>query len=304
MALLVALFMGLIGESVVPQAFNGAVGRPAIFHAPLEQIQAAMIKPVSAESAAIIGFSTSGLPITVYSFGDGPARVVLIGGIHGAYERNTVLLAYQAIAYFSNHSEAIPHNVTLQIVPAANPDGLRRVAGSPAPLQKNQGLNAIEKGRFNSNNVDLNRNWDCNWQPDAWWGVREVSGGSEPFSEVESRVLRDFLLEGGNTAGVVFWHSAGASVIPGYCEERMHASERLANIYASAAGYQMVAEFSAYTVTGDATDWLARQKIPAIVVELSTHGLTDWNQNRAAILATMEHLNPSPPIPVADVQRR
>ncbi len=41
-------------------------------------------------------------------------------------------------------------------------------------------------GRFNANDVDLSRNFDCNWQASALWQNKKVSGGNAVFSEPES----------------------------------------------------------------------------------------------------------------------
>lgn len=238
-----------------------------------------------------IGFSTGGLPIRSYSFGTGPQRVAFIGGIHGGYEWNTVQLAYAAIDYFARHPNAIPRNITLQIIPAANPDGLQLVTGALGRFAPEQVASQTEAGRFNPNNVDLNRNWDCNWQAEAWWGVREISGGTEPFSEVESQVLRDFLMDETPVAAAVFWHSAAPGVFPGHCNSRFAAADALASVYAAASGYPLQADFTSYTVTGDATDWLAAQGVPAIVVELETHDQIEWEQNLAGMMETLDYIN-------------
>jgi hypothetical protein len=97
---------------------------------------------------------------------------------------------------------------TRDIVPAANPDGQLLVVGKAGPFAPaDVGVNTID-GRFNRNGVDLNRNWDCDWAPAAYWRSRHVSGGAAPFSEAETTALRAFL-SAPAPAGVVFWHSAG-----------------------------------------------------------------------------------------------
>ena len=49
-------------------------------------------------------------------------------------------------------------------------------------------------GRFNGQDVDLNRNWDCNWQPTGIWRDQVVNAGRSVFSEPETLALRDFFL--------------------------------------------------------------------------------------------------------------
>ncbi len=241
-----------------------------------------------------IGYSTGGLPIERYTFGAGPMRIVFVGGIHGGAEWNTILLAYAAIDYFDRHPEEIPSAVTLQIVPAANPDGLRRVTGRWGRFQADDVDGTAVDGRFNQNGVDLNRNWGCAWSATAWWGSTKTSGGRAPFSERETRVLRDFFLGEGMglkpVQGVIFWHSAVPGVFAGGCEGIYPAAERLATIYGRAAGYPYGDAFSYYPITGDATNWLSMQQIPAITVELVTRNDPEWPQNLAGMLAALDYL--------------
>jgi len=242
----------------------------------------------------VIGYSTSGLPIESYTFGSGPRRVAFVGGIHGGAEWNTILLAYAAIDYFNRHAAAIPPAITVQIIPAANPDGERAVTGRWGRFQPQDVAQDTGGGRFNQNGVDLNRNWDCEWSATAWWGNLETSGGSAPFSERETQVLRRFFLgEALGMApvqGVLFWHSAAPGVFAGGCEGVYPAAEGLATIYAQAAGYPNGASFSGYPITGDATNWLATEQIPAIVIELATLDQIEWPQNLAGILAALDYL--------------
>jgi hypothetical protein len=43
----------------------------------------------------------------------------------------------------------------------------------------------VVSGRYNGNTVDLNRNFDCDWQASGVWQSTQVSGGSKAFSEPE-----------------------------------------------------------------------------------------------------------------------
>jgi hypothetical protein len=58
--------------------------------------------------------------------------------------------------------------------------------------------------------------------------------------------------------------------------------------YAAAASYNTLASFTAYPITGDAEGWLATLGIPAVTVELETRTSTEWQRNRAGIMATLE----------------
>jgi hypothetical protein len=235
-----------------------------------------------------LGYSTNLNPIEVYQFGNGPERMVFIGGIHGGYEWNTILLAYKAIDYFVVNPDQVPPGVSLYIIPAANPDGQVQVVGHSGRFTSDEvGLNT-KPGRFNGAMVDLNRNWDCNWSPVGKWGDSDILTGTEAFSEVETRILRDFLL-GLPADKVVFWHSAASAVYAAGCGEPYEPAVELASRYAEGSGYVYQDSFMAYAVTGDATDWLSTVDIPAITVELSNHSDLEWERNLKAILTLMEY---------------
>ena len=188
----------------------------------------------------VIGTSVAERPLTAYQFKNGPNHVVFIGGIHGGYEWNTVLLARDAIDYFKNNPNAIPDSVTLTIIPVVNPDGLALVSEIAETLEVDEvadlSLAEMLPARFNANEVDLNRNWDCEWHTSAYWRDQWVSGGPEPYSEPEVQALRDFLLEKSPEV-VVFWHSAANGVFASGCGELFEPSLKAANVYGLAAGY-------------------------------------------------------------------
>lgn len=235
---------------------------------------------------AIIGFSAGGRAIEVFSFGEGPNHVVFVGGIHGGQEWNTVLLAHEIIDYFNAYRDDIPAGVTVDIIPVANPDGLFMVTGSAGRFSPEWVMEPTQGGRFNGRGVDLNRNWDCDWSASARWGGRSVDPGSSPFSEPETRALRDYFLALTPRA-VVFWHSMANLVAPGGCGGADGGSSRLAATYGEAAGYP-VGPFTAYEVTGDASAWLADQGIPAIIVELATKDRSESGPNLAGVFAVLE----------------
>ncbi|MBI5080274.1 MAG: hypothetical protein HZB17_03070 [Chloroflexi bacterium] len=60
----------------------------------------------------IIGGSVLGRPLEVYRFGSGSIHRMIIGGIHGGNEYNTVHLADELIRHIQNHPETIPPDNT------------------------------------------------------------------------------------------------------------------------------------------------------------------------------------------------
>jgi hypothetical protein len=234
-----------------------------------------------------IGFSGEGRPIVSYQFGYGADDLVLVGGIHGGYEWNTIVLAYELIDYLTAHPELIPANVTLHIIPSANPDGQFVATGSSGRVDGTAVYNNTIPGRFNANGVDLNRNWDCEWSAEAVWSNTAVSGGDAPFSEPETQALRRFFWRI-RPQVVLFWHSKADGVFAAGCGATYPPSVAAAEQFATAAEYPLFNDFSHYPVTGDASNWLATQGIASFTVELKTHNGADFAQNLAGVLALLD----------------
>lgn len=236
----------------------------------------------------VIGFSAQGRAIESFSFGEGDTHVLFVGAIHGGYEWNTAILAYQLLDYFLANPDSIPENVTLHIIPSANPDGIVLVTGREGRFTSANVAEDTVPGRFNGNNVDLNRNWDCDWSPEAFWRDNIVSAGTGPFSEPENVALRDYILEI-DAQVVVFWHSALGAVSPGRCAGIEHpASLELAAAYSQTSGYP-VQYFTAYAITGDASDWLVTQNIPSFAVELTTHEDIEFARNLDGVINVLNY---------------
>lgn len=243
---------------------------------------------VTAESVQQIGTSAGGRPLLAYHFGTGSRRLIFVGGIHGGYEWNTIVLAHEMMDYLRENPAAIPSDLTVTIIPSANPDGEFLITGEDGFFDAADVGGDTAPGRFNANNVDLNRNWDCNWQPTALWRDNPISGGSAPFSEPETAALRAFLI-GQAPQAVVFWHSAANGVFAAGCPDTHDPSLQLAQVYADAGGYPVYTHFYHYPVTGDAGDWLTTQGIPSISIELRTHESIDWEQNLNGTLAVLDY---------------
>lgn len=243
-------------------------------------------------SHEVIGRSVEGRVIEAYRFpatGDRTtAHLLFVGGIHGGYEWNSVLLSYALIDHLAANPESVPANIEVTVIPSANPDGVFKVVGREgrfALLDVPKATQVAGFGRFNAHDVDLNRNFDCKWQPISMWRGQTVSAGKSAFSEPESKALRDFIAAHRPSAAI-FFHSQANAVYASECEKGiLPATMTLLNTYAKAAGYTAVSVFDAYEITGDAEGWLASIGIPAITVELSTHDKVEWEKNLAGIKA-------------------
>ncbi len=239
-----------------------------------------------------IGESAGGTEITAYHFGTGSEEIIFIGGIHGGYSANTALLGFELVDWFKENEDKIPETITVTVIPVLNPDGLEKVTGETGRFEMSDAAaDTATKvaGRFNSNNVDLNRNFDCEWNAEGTWQNRTVSGGSAPFSEPESQAVRDYVLEIKPTA-VVTWYSAAGGVYASTCGGEVKTETlALTKLFAEAAGYTAHEEYDYYEITGDMVNWFAKENIPAISVLLTNHTNTEFEKNRAGVEAILNY---------------
>jgi len=240
-----------------------------------------------------IGLSVQGREIKAYTYGNGINHLIFVGGIHGGYEWNSFLLAYKFIDYLNSYPEIIPKNLTVTIIPSANPDGVYKVIGKEGPITVLD-IPTISNlpagtGRFNSNEVDLNRNFDCKWQATSTWRQKIVSAGTSAFSEPEAKAIQKFVMAN-NPKAVIFWHSQSNAVYASECRNGiLPETLNLMNAYSLASGYPAISTFDSYEITGDAEGWLASINIPAITVELKTHESIEWDKNIAGIRAIFDY---------------
>ena len=226
----------------------------------------------------VVGHSVEGRAIIARRFGQGPQMILLVGGIHGGWEGNTVTLINELIAHFDANPQDVLPGVSLMLIPVANPDGLLR--------------GRTEMGRFNAHTVDLNRNWGCGWSADAQWRDQSVNPGLEPFSEPETRALSAFI-QNARPALVLFYHSAAGGIFAGRCNGDDAGSEAVAQVLGEATGYSYGAPFSAYPVTGTGPSWVASLGIPSADVELQTWTDSEFERNLRGIVALQRWLSAS-----------
>ncbi len=238
----------------------------------------------------IIGHSVQGREISAYTFGNGSTRLLFVGGIHGGYEWNSVLLAYRIMDHLEAIPSAVPEELSVTVIPNLNPDGVFKIVGKNEKFKEADIPSGdLSSGRFNANGVDLNRNFDCKWQSKGTWKGQSVSAGVDVFSEPESKAMRDFISEL-RPAAAVFWHSKAGAVYASECEKGiLPVTLDIMQTYADASGYDAVRSFDAYPVTGDAEGWLASIGVPAVSVELRTHESIEWERNVAGVRALFDY---------------
>lgn len=221
----------------------------------------------SGKRATIIGLSAQGRPLEVYTFGQGESERMIVAGIHGGYEGNTIRLADELILFLDEHPEAIPSDVTLYILRSLNPDGDAR--------------SKDKYGRTNANGVDLNRNfpvhWLADWDRDGCWNELPTTSGSGPGSEPETKALMRFL-SAHNVEMLISYHSAALGVFPGgepWDPDSMVFAEAIAEV----SNYPYPPIDTGCVYSGTLADYAVALGVVAVDMELTNHNDTDFDIN-------------------------
>ena len=117
--------------------------------------------------------------------------ILIQSGTHGN-EKSAVWSTLQFFKqllnnYHNNDSLAsIKSNVTFKVIPILNPGGYN------------------DSTRLNRHGVDINRNFSFRWT-ETTSGVK----GTSPYSETESKILRDWLLANNNVVAYIDYHNTG-----------------------------------------------------------------------------------------------
>jgi len=215
----------------------------------------------------VIGDSVLSRALEVTQFGNGPIERMIVAGIHGGTEVNTIELADQLIEYISWHPEIVPANVTLWVLRSLNPDG--------------EAKGRVWSARGNENGVDLNRNfpaqWEVEWDRPGCWDYMTLTSGSGPGSEPETQALMHFLLSR-HVDALINYHSAALGIFAGG-QPPDRESLRLAQAISDVSAYPYPPIDTGCRYSGQLIDWASDHRIAAVDVELSNELDTDFEQN-------------------------
>ncbi|MAG63436.1 hypothetical protein CMO84_07935 [Candidatus Woesearchaeota archaeon] len=235
----------------------------------------AVATPTGAIQTRAIGQSAGGRPLEAILVGNGSEPVIFVGALQGGAAPNTRDLVQQVAAYYTENPTEIPPNVTALFVPALNPDGL------------------ADSARPNSRGIYLSNNWDIRWSPDPDTpeGRKSGGGGTQAFSEPESRALRDLVLEHKARAVIFFQAAAPSGLVipgegPGTAEPTI--SLPLAELLSQTLGFRLIRTWSDRTITGDPSDWLDREGVMSVIVLLPTNTDPDFDRQKQGLAAAMQ----------------
>ncbi len=226
------------------------------------------ITPFFALWRIIIGQSAQNRPILVFRFGAGKHERLIVAGIHGGSEANTIALADQLIQHLQKNPASVPEDTSLYILRSLNPDG--------------EALGDKPEARFNAHGVDLNRNFDQNWKS-SWSGKDCVStapatAGSSAASEPETQALLKFL-QGHQIEALINYHSAGLGIFPAG-QPAASASVKLAQAIAKISPYAYPPIKTNCEFTGTLVDSAVHHGVQAAVdLELNSASASEFETN-------------------------
>lgn len=250
-------------------------------------------KPLAAHPQAThqtLGRSVQDREINYYRIGSGRQAVLFVGGIHGN-EVGTVKLVYQLLNYLTEQQANYP-TFTFHLIPCLNPDGYALARQSP------DYWNGGRIGRFNANNVDLNRNFPtASFQSESVWthgkNYQEktvvfcgAKGGSEPETQALLRLVKQEKI-----STYFAFHTAARDVMG----NETPLGQELAALFSQATGYRLSLpeEWHGLEQTGTAKEWSDEQGLAYLEIEATTRWGSDWQSQEAGIISCLECLKNS-----------
>ncbi len=264
----------------------------------LEQMHARFPDLISPAAPLPGGTSVEGRPIYWLKItreptaDDGNKPKVLYTSLHHAREPNSLTQLIYFMWYLLENYESDPevnyllNNTSLYFVPCLNPDGyLYNQVNFP------QGGGLWRKNRRSNGDgsmgVDLNRNYGYAWGHDNIGSslnpASEVYRGTEPFSEPETRALRDFCLQHQFRVALNHHTFGNLLIFPwGYSDSPTDNEETFSNLgraltfdnqFVSGTGTETVG----YVVNGGSDDWMYGQvQIYSMTAEVGTGDEGFW----------------------------
>ncbi|MEM1486066.1 M14 family metallocarboxypeptidase [Oscillospiraceae bacterium PP1C4] len=238
-----------------------------------------------------IGKSVLGRSIYALGIGNIYKGTLFVGGVHGMEWLTTLLLfrlmedILRSIA--NNKALAdidIAHtleNRSLVVIPCLNPDGVEislngaNSAKHLATFVNKIGGEDTRHWQANARGIDLNHNFDAGFAQlkdlEQKAGITAPAptryGGTAPHSEPESRALVNFCTAF-NIRQAYAYHSQGEEIYYKYGENTPARSQLMAQVLASASGYQL-ADPEEMASHGGFKDWFIEHlRRPAFTVEI------------------------------------
>jgi hypothetical protein len=232
----------------------------------------------------VLGNSREGRNIRCYKIGTGPKKILFVAGIHGN-EVGTVKLAHNLINWIYLNRENF-FNLSIYIISCLNPDGAEIAKQFPDYFGRGR------FGRFNANNVDLDRNFpEKNWQPQSIWPrgqdygdeAIEVFCGESAGSEPETQGFISFVgIE--RIKNIISLHNMAGDVI---INLENPVAVGWAKIYNQKAKFRIV---KSPQLSGNLSEWCKENNINHMTVEGTTRWGSDWKKQKVALEEILKDL--------------
>ena len=269
----------------------------------LDQMQALYPNLITAKQPIGDYLTEEGRPIYWLTISDNPNEVegepeILYDALHHAREPNSlsqlIFYMWYLLENYATNDEIkyLVDNTQMYFIPCVNPDGyIYNETTDPnggGLWRKNRWVNPANN---NSTGVDLNRNYGFGWGYDNSGSSPNTNSdtyrGTEAFSEVETRAVRDFCIERNiqialnfHTYGNLFTHPWGYNDDATDDDDVFQAFGEVMT-RDNNAGIGTAIETVGYTVNGDSDDWMygdeeSKPKIFAVTPEVGPENYGFW----------------------------
>ncbi len=224
-----------------------------------------------------IGTSVEGRELYVARMGNGPKKLVVIGGVHGR-EWMTTYLLMSLIELYLNHDQRgtkvkgyaigeLLEEVSVSFVPMLNPDGIDLVLNGAGDrdrellLKMNEGEENFSRWKANIAGVDLNRQFPADWKETD--SKEEPSfenyKGILPLDQPESKGIARFTLEE-QPEMTVAYHLSGSVIFWYYNQKSQHYKRdlKIGKKLRRLTGYKLVEEEDSDGVAAGYKDWFVK----------------------------------------------
>lgn len=208
----------------------------------------------------VIGLSEQSRPIYFYCVERSEyPKIIVQSSIHA----REYITAYLTLSLIKRMQKYLQQG-SVFFLPILNPDGVN-IALNENPLYK-----------ANARGVDLNVNFDARWGTGEK-NIRNKSSenyiGEYPFSERETRAIRDFTLSIDPDL-TISYHAKGEEIYYEFFQEYVDKTRDkiLANMIADCTGYTIKSTLNS---AGGYKDWcIEKLKIPALTIEVGSDNLS------------------------------
>lgn len=222
-----------------------------------------------------IGKSIMRRDILCLKIGRGKKKILLSGAYHGLeYLTSAVLMRFLAdyachvttgSDFFGYKTETFFENVTVYAVPMVNPDGVDIAVNGlditnpyHRKLISDVGIHSFNRvWQANARGVDINHNFDANWQKVTERKAPSKYGGEYPESEPETKALTDFIRKEKFDMLLAF-HSQGGEIYYDFDGMEGERSLETARKMAEESGYAVCSPVGTASF-GGCKDWFIKE---------------------------------------------